>query len=92
MKESSTYQAILEEGRTEGRGEGAVTEARKLLRFFGDDKLGPPDAQTAAAIDRINNLSQLEELCNRLRTAGSWREVLSETATARRGGRRRPST
>src|SRR5437773_7375334 len=41
MKESSTYQAILEEGRTEGRSEGAVAEARKLLRVFGDGTLGP---------------------------------------------------
>jgi predicted transposase YdaD len=38
MTESSTYQAILEEG----RAEGAVAEAKKLLRLQGDDAFGPP--------------------------------------------------
>jgi predicted transposase YdaD len=72
MKESSTYQAILEEGRTEG----AVTEARKLLRLFGDAVLGAPDARTAKAITRIDDLHRLEELCERVRTTRSWRELL----------------
>jgi predicted transposase YdaD len=87
MKESSTYQAILEEGRTEG----AVAEARKLLRVFGDRLFGPPDARTAAAIERIDDLARLEELCNRLPTAGSWHELLGQPAPGRRGGRRRQS-
>src|SRR5260370_13617143 len=65
MKESSTYQAILEEGRNEGRSEGAVAEAKKLLRTFGEDKLGAPDARTAAAIERIDDLGRLERLCER---------------------------
>ncbi len=38
---SSTYQAILEEGRNEGRGEGAVAEARRLLRLQGEEAFGP---------------------------------------------------
>src|SRR5207253_609715 len=66
MKESSTYQAILEEGRAEGELRGALTEARKLLRVFGQRAFGPPDARTATAIDRIENLARLEEMCDRL--------------------------
>jgi hypothetical protein len=85
MKESSTYQAILEEG----RAEGAVAEARKLLWVLGAEKLGPPDAQAAAAIDRIGSLAQLERLCQRLTTAGSWQELLARPAPRRRGRRRR---
>ncbi len=93
MKESSTYQAILEEGRTagrlegrlEGRSEGAVAEARKLLRLIGDDAFGPPDARTAMAIDRIDDLGRLEDLLKRLRTAGSWRELLGRSTPRRRG-------
>ncbi|MCI0459939.1 MAG: hypothetical protein L0Z62_23560 [Gemmataceae bacterium] len=68
MKESSTYQAILEEGRTEG----AVAEAKKVLRLQGDDAFGPPDARTAARIERLDNLARLEELLKRIRTATSW--------------------
>jgi hypothetical protein len=84
MKESSTYQAILEEGRTEG----AVVEARRVLRLQGDDAFGPPDARTAAAIERLDNLTRLEELLKRVRTVDSWRELLGRAKTGRRNGRR----
>jgi predicted transposase YdaD len=94
MRESSTYQAILEEGRAEGRiegrTEGAVAEARRVLRFQGDDAFGPPDAQTAALIDHLDDLGRLEELLRRVRIAGSWQELLRPSAAGRRGGRRRP--
>jgi predicted transposase YdaD len=85
MKESSTYQAILEEGRTEG----AVAEARKLLRLFGDRTLGPPDARTVTLLERIDDLARLEELCDRLPTVGSWQELLGQPGAGRRSGRRR---
>ena len=90
MKESSTYQAILDEGRAEGRAkghaEGAVAEARKLLRRLGDQRYGSPDARTASAIESIFDLDQLEHLCDRLPMAKSWKELLGQ---ARRGPRRR---
>jgi hypothetical protein len=87
MKESSTYQAILEEGRTEG----AVAEARKLLRAAGERSFGPLDARTTAAINRIEDLARLEQLFDRLPTVGSWQELLSQPATGRRRGPRRES-
>jgi hypothetical protein len=87
MRESSTYQAILEEGRTEGRTEGAVAEAKKVLRLQGDQAFGPPDAATAAAIERLGDLTRLEDLLGRVRTAGSWRELLGRATGRRRGGR-----
>jgi hypothetical protein len=95
MKESSTYQAILQEGRDEGMAEGmtqgAVAEARKLLRVFGDRIFGPPDARTATAIDRIDDLARLEELFGRAPTAGSWQELLGQPTTSRRSRRRERS-
>jgi predicted transposase YdaD len=87
MKESSTYQAILEEGRIEG----AVAEARRVLRLLGDNAFGPPDARTARAIDHLGNITQLEDLLLRLGTAGSWQDLLGQAAPSRRGARRRPS-
>jgi hypothetical protein len=84
MKESATYQAILEEGRTAG----AVAEARKLLRVSGDRAFGPPDRSTARIIDRIGDLACLEELFNRLPTAHSSQELLGQPSPSRRGGRR----
>jgi len=79
MKESTTYQAILEEGRSEGRSEGAVTEARKLLRLLGDDAFGVPDARTAAQIERLNDLERLELLLKRARSATSWKDLLRKS-------------
>ena len=107
MKESSTYQAIVEEGRAEGialgraegravgraegRAEGAAAEARKLLRLIGDVKFGPPDARTAAAIDRTGDLDRLEDLCQRLQTVSGWQELLGPLTPESRRGRRRPA-
>lgn len=94
MKESSTYQAILEEGRqeglVEGRSEGAVAEAKKILRIFGDGQFGPPDAQTVATLEAIDDLARLEELASRLQAAKSWQEVLgSSTGSSRKKRQRR---
>ena len=101
MKESSTYQAILEEGRTEGIAEGmaegiaqgmatgAVAEAKKVLRLQGDEAFGPPDAATAAAIERLDDLTRLEDMLRRVRTAGGWAELLGPLASGRRRSGRR---
>ena len=91
MKESSTYQMILEEGRAEGRTEGAVSEARKLLRRAGDGFFVHPDDRTAAAIDQIDDLARLESLFDRLRSATNWQELLGPTAPAPGAGADVPS-
>jgi hypothetical protein len=95
MKESSTYQAILEEGRQEGllegRGQGALAEAKKVLRLQGDESFGTPDARTAAAIERINDLLRLEDLLRRVHSVSSWQELLGPSAGGSRKGRRRQS-
>jgi predicted transposase YdaD len=91
MKESTTYQAILEEGRAEGLAQGAVAEAKKLLRMFGDRVFGPPDARTATAIEGIDDLARLEELFDRAQTVDSWQEVLGQPPAGRRSRRPRQS-
>src|SRR5438876_579558 len=68
MEQSTTYQAIVRRGRAEG--------ARRMLHLQGETKFGPPDAATQAAIESIDDLKQLEELCVRLMSAGSWQELL----------------
>jgi predicted transposase YdaD len=88
MKESSTYQAILEEGRTEGR----VAEAKKVLRLLSGDAFGVPDARTAAAIERINDLARLEDLLRRLPGETSWQDLLGLAVAGSRKGRRKPSS
>jgi predicted transposase YdaD len=87
MKESSTYQAILEEG--EGR---AVRELKKAIRHAAEGAFGPPDARAAAEFDQIADLSRLEVLIERLRTAGNWQELLGSPAPNGGRGRRRRSS
>jgi predicted transposase YdaD len=91
MKESSTYQAILQEGLEEGRNEGAVAEAKRMLRIFGDGQFGPPDAQTAATIERIMDVAQLERMAARLKAAKSWQELLGPTSRSAKKRRQRRS-
>jgi predicted transposase YdaD len=93
MKESSTYQAIVEEGRIEGiargKAEGAVAEAKKVLRLQGDEAFGVPDSATASTIEQLDNLVRLEDLLRRVRTAASWRELFGPSSSGRRRGGRR---
>jgi predicted transposase YdaD len=69
MKESSTYQAILDEG--------SMTEARRLLLLQGTERFGPPDARTRRAIERARSIGRLEKLMLRLLTVSSWQELLN---------------
>lgn len=78
MKESTTYQAILQEGLQEGLAKGAVKEACKLLLRLGSKKLGQPGARTQAALAKIADLARLETLIERLETVASWHALLKE--------------
>jgi hypothetical protein len=72
MKESVTYQAIIEEGAAKGKRE----EARRMLLLFGRDKLGEPSAAAQAALDALADVNRLEELAQHIHRAGSWDELL----------------
>lgn len=84
MKESTTYQAIIREGRAEGR----VEEARHMLFLQGEHKFGPASAAIRRAIEAISDVTQLEALGVRLLRAESWQDVLPETAPRRGRGRK----
>ena len=90
MKESATYQMILNEGMTQGISQGIVQgivqgitqgrmeEARRMLLLVGEGKLGKPSVQTAAAIDAISSPARLEDLGTQLLAANSWDELLAK--------------
>jgi hypothetical protein len=89
MKESVTYQAILEEG----MAEGSLEEARKLILLQGRSRFEQPASpQVVAALDAITEASQLEELGVRLLQVFSWQELLGANGAGRRGRRRKPSS
>jgi predicted transposase YdaD len=74
MKESVTYQKILREGRVEGR----VEEAIRILKRLGTKRVGKPDPLIEAAIDAIADLERLEQLSDRVLEVTGWEELLAQ--------------
>ncbi len=93
MKESTTYQAILEEGEavgfekgltkglsvglSEGLSLGRVEEVRRLILLMGEPRLGLVNATVRADLER-RTLPDLEALALRLHQSETWVELLSE--------------
>ncbi len=74
MKESTTYQAIVQEGVIQGE----VQEARKLLLQLGSKQLGAPNARTQTVVNKISDLGRLEALIERLGTVETWHALLMQ--------------
>jgi hypothetical protein len=69
MRESSTYQAVLAEGRAE--------EARRFLLRLGTRRFGPPDARARAAVEALGDPERIEQLGDRLFEVDGWGELLA---------------
>lgn len=105
MKESVTYQAILEEGMAEGiakgiakgmakgmaegKAKGEVEEARKLLLLTGRERFGEPPTKIMALLDAVTDLDRLEALIIRLLHVKTWEELLGMNGTTRHPRRQR---
>ena len=59
-----------------------------MLQIVGETKFGLPDDAFRAAIESIDDIAKLEELCVRLVSAASWQEFLP-LPKARRNRRRK---
>jgi hypothetical protein len=77
MRESSTYQWILNQGRTEGRMEGRVEELRERILHQGRLRIGEPAPADVAALEAIADLEHLRRMLDSTLTATTWREVLA---------------
>lgn len=73
MRESSTYQAILEEGREEGGRE----EAQGMILRQGQQKFGPPSDAIIAFLKAITDLERLHRMTDQIPLVSSWDEVLA---------------
>ncbi|HTU21242.1 MAG TPA: hypothetical protein VMG10_24525 [Gemmataceae bacterium] len=76
MRDSTSYQAILDEGRAEGEIKGRAEEARRLLVLLGRKRLGGPDAAVEAAVHAIADVDRLELLIDRINEVASWQDLL----------------
>ncbi len=85
MEESTTYQAIIRKGRTEGRTEGALDEARKMLLRLGQGHFQTPaSADIRSRVEAIQDLDQLEQLLLRVTQLRSWDDLLPMLSKSQR--------
>jgi hypothetical protein len=79
MKESVTYQMIVDEGR--------LSHAHQTLLRLGEKRFGPHDEATSSALNAIGDVRRLDRLIDRILEVDSWQELLSPTRRRRRNGR-----
>lgn len=70
MKESTTYQAIVEEGEVKG--------IRETLLLLGGKKLGAPEKDISAALANITDIAKLRAMTERLLDVESWQELVGK--------------
>jgi predicted transposase YdaD len=96
MEESVTYQWIIEKGKQkgieQGREEGALSEARKMLILAGEQVLGAPDVRARKTIEAIPDVELLEQLTGQLGQARSWNHLLGLPASRSRTRRRKSNS
>lgn len=82
MKESSTYQEIVQEGMQKGIKKGRADEALAFLLRRGKKVFGAPDAATLRVLKAITDPRQLEALTDRVidGQASSWASLLNPLA------------
>jgi predicted transposase YdaD len=80
MRESITYQIILEEGREQGERLGRLREARDVILRLGTPCLGQPSANVATTLDAIEDLSLLNRMIDAVLTARSWDDIVSTSS------------
>ena len=75
MRGSTTYQAVLREGRDEGR----VIEAQRLLLRQGGIRFGTPDETTQWTVEAIKDLDRLERMSDRVvdMAINHWTDLLN---------------
>jgi predicted transposase YdaD len=87
LRESTTYQMILEEGiekgreegREKGRAEGEIAGMRRAVLHLGTRRFGAPPPATAARLESLTDPATVQRLIDGVLTADSWDELLTDT-------------
>jgi hypothetical protein len=66
------------EAEARGRAEGDVRARQRMLEVIARPRLGEPDPNTLAKLERITNPAELESLALRVPKVESWSELLAE--------------
>lgn len=72
MQDSVTYQAIVEQGKREGKAD----EARDILFRLGTERFGKPSARVLSRLKKIGDKEALEDLVMRTLIVSNWNELL----------------
>jgi hypothetical protein len=80
MRDSVTYQAILDEGREEGREEGQIEMAHKMLLRLGTRRFHEPSAEIRQRIEAFADLEELQNLLVRVIEVQSWEELFADSS------------
>jgi hypothetical protein len=73
MRDSVTYQAILDEGREEGQ----IQLAHKTLLRQGTRRFHEPSEEIRLRIEALANIEKLENLLDRVIEVQSWEELFT---------------
>ncbi len=76
MRESSTYQAIIEEGKAEGKAEGQVEALHRSLLRLGQQRFGSPGQRVKSALLGVTDPARLERMMDRILTVAGWSDLL----------------
>jgi hypothetical protein len=80
MKQSSTYQEIVEEGVEIGIEKGRAAAKQDDLILLGTKRFDqPPDAEVAARIRAITDPDRLDTILLRILDARDWNDLLAES-------------
>jgi predicted transposase YdaD len=77
MRESVTYQMIVEEGIEQGLIQGELAATRRLILHLGAQRFGAPDEDVQRRLAAVADLAALERAGDNILTAGSWSDVLA---------------
>ena len=73
MRESVTFQAILEEGEQTGR----IKELHRTILRLGRRRFGEADEAIRNQIEAMRDIERLEDLTERLLIVSSWDELIA---------------
>ena len=76
MRESETYQMILEEGEVKGLEKGRLAEIRDMVLRLGTKKFGDPTRGSAANLNTVDDRERLERMLERVSEVSDWAELL----------------
>jgi hypothetical protein len=76
LHESTTYQAILDEGRETG--------LREAILLLGELMLGPADESVRQSLEATHDAKQLKALLRRASSVSHWSELLNDPAASSR--------